>query len=74
MEHRGGVPGSRDDWRPLSLAEVRKQHIQRVLAMCKREPSRAAHVLGIGRTSLYRYLKEGGYGQSVIARAKAVGG
>ena len=34
---------------------------------------RAAQVLGIGRTSLYRYLKEGGYDQSVIARAKAAG-
>ena len=68
------MPGSRDDWRLLSREEVRKQHIQRVLAMCKREPLRAAHVLGIVRTRLYRYLKEGGDDQSVIARAKAVGG
>jgi len=35
---------------------------------------RAAQVLGIGRTSLYRYLKEDGYDQNVIARAKAAAG
>jgi ActR/RegA family two-component response regulator len=49
-----GGAGSRDDWRPLSLEEVRKQHIQRVLAMCKGNRLRAAQVLGIGRTSFYR--------------------
>jgi DNA-binding NtrC family response regulator len=32
-------------------------HIQRVLAMCMGNRLRAAQVLGIGRTSLYRYLK-----------------
>jgi DNA-binding NtrC family response regulator len=58
LQHRGTGPGSRDDWRPLSMEEVRKQHIQRVLAMCKGNRFRAAQVLGIGRTSLYRYLKE----------------
>ena len=46
-----------DDWRPLSLEEVRKIHIQRVLEMCQGNRLRAAQVLGIGRTSLYRYLK-----------------
>ncbi len=48
----GGV-----DWRPLSLDEVSKIHIQRVLQMCMGNRLRAAQVLGIGRTSLYRYLK-----------------
>ncbi len=48
----GGV-----EWRPLSLEEVSKVHIQRVLQMCMGNRLRAAQVLGIGRTSLYRYLK-----------------
>jgi ActR/RegA family two-component response regulator len=42
-----GGAGSRDDWRPLSLEEARKQHIQRVLAMCKGNRLRAAQVLGM---------------------------
>jgi transcriptional regulator with PAS, ATPase and Fis domain len=50
-----GVGG--DDWRPLSLEGVRKVHIQRVLDMCQGNRLRAAQILGIGRTSLYRYLK-----------------
>jgi DNA-binding protein Fis len=41
----------------LSLGEVRKIHIQRVLNICQGNRLRAAQVLGIGRTSLYRYLK-----------------
>jgi DNA-binding NtrC family response regulator len=53
---------------------VRKQHIQRVLAVCKGNRLRAAQGLGIGRTSFYRYLKERGYDQNVIARAKAAAG
>ena len=46
-----------NDWKPLSLEEVRKVHIQRVLEMCQGNRLRAAQFLGIGRTSLYRYLK-----------------
>lgn len=46
-----------DSWRPLPLEEVRKQHIQRVLEMCNGNRVRAAQMLGIGRTSLYRFLK-----------------
>jgi two-component system, NtrC family, response regulator HydG len=53
--------GSVDDWQPLSLEEVRKIHIQRVLDMCQGNRLRAAHILGIGRTSLYRYLKRDGH-------------
>ncbi len=44
-------------WRPLSLNEIRRQHIRRVLEMCEGNRVRAAQILGIGRTSLYRFLK-----------------
>jgi DNA-binding NtrC family response regulator len=44
-------------WRPLSLEEVERSHIQRVLEMCNGNQVRAAEILGIGRTSLYRHLK-----------------
>ena len=47
-------------WRPLPLEEVRRLHIQRVLEMCEGNRVRAAQILGIGRTSLYRYLKREG--------------
>jgi DNA-binding NtrC family response regulator len=46
-----------ENWRPLPLDEVRSVHIQRVLEMCHGNRVRAAQVLGIGRTSLYRFLK-----------------
>ncbi len=48
-----------DTWRPVPLEEVRSQHIQRVLEMCEGNRVRTAQILGIGRTSLYRYLKRG---------------
>jgi transcriptional regulator of acetoin/glycerol metabolism len=40
---------------------VRKHHIQKVLQMCNGNRLRAAQILGIGRTSLYRYLKRDGF-------------
>ncbi|HVA95867.1 MAG TPA: sigma-54 dependent transcriptional regulator [Candidatus Dormibacteraeota bacterium] len=46
-----------DSWHPLPLEEVRRQHIRRVLESCEGNRVRAAHMLGIGRTSLYRFLK-----------------
>ena len=46
-----------DDWQPLSLDGVRKVHIQKVLETCNGNRLRAAQILGIGRTSRYRYLK-----------------
>jgi DNA-binding NtrC family response regulator len=57
-------PGSQlrsgaDAWRPLPLEEVRRQHIRRVLEVCEGNRVRAAQMLGIGRTSLYRFLKRG---------------
>ncbi len=60
LQHRNSrLPGD-EDWRPLSLDEVRKHHIQKVLQMCNGNRLRAAQILGIGRTSLYRYLKRDG--------------
>lgn len=46
-----------ETWRPLPLNEVRRIHIQRVLEMANGNRVRAAQLLGIGRTSLYRFLK-----------------
>ena len=57
LQHRGVRATAGDDWRPLSMEEMRKVHIHRVLDMCQGNRLRAAQVLGIGRTSLYRYLK-----------------
>jgi DNA-binding NtrC family response regulator len=45
------------DWRPLPLDEMRRIHIQRVLEVCNGNRVHAARMLGIGRTSLYRFLK-----------------
>lgn len=56
-----------ENWRPLPLDEVRRAHIQRVLEMCNGNRVRASQVLGIGRTSLYRFLKR-------MAKQKAVKG
>jgi DNA-binding NtrC family response regulator len=55
-----GSASAGDAWRPLSLEDVRRLHIQRVLEMCEGNRVRASQVLGIGRTSLYRYLKRAG--------------
>ena len=49
---------SGDAWRPIPLEEVRRQHIRRVLDSCEGNRVRAAQMLGIGRTSLYRFLKK----------------
>jgi DNA-binding NtrC family response regulator len=53
--HRAGSPDA--TWSPLPLEEIRSEHIQRVLDMCHGNRVRTAQVLGIGRTSLYRFLK-----------------
>jgi DNA-binding NtrC family response regulator len=49
-----------EPWRPIPLEEVRKKHIQHILEMCRGNRVRAAQMLGIGRTSLYRHLKREG--------------
>jgi transcriptional regulator with PAS, ATPase and Fis domain len=54
---RGRVSVTEENWRPFPLDEVRSVHIERVLEMCKGNRVRASQLLGIGRTSLYRFLK-----------------
>jgi hypothetical protein len=57
------------------LDEVRKVHIQKVLELCQGNRLRAAQILGIGRTSLYRYLKRDGVGgRSDPANGEAANG
>jgi DNA-binding NtrC family response regulator len=56
---------SDENWRPLPLDEVRRMHIQRVLDLCKGNRVRTAQVLGIGRTSLYRFLKRSTNGNAM---------
>jgi DNA-binding NtrC family response regulator len=60
LQHPGPRSLEGDDWKPLSLEDVRKMHIRRVLELCQGNRLRAAQILGIGRTSLYRYLKRDG--------------
>jgi DNA-binding NtrC family response regulator len=71
LQHRGPRGLNGDEWRPLSLEEVRKMHIQRVLEMCQGNRLRAAQILGIGRTSLYRYLKHDGSDTSKVKAGNA---
>jgi DNA-binding NtrC family response regulator len=71
VQHRGLRRPEGGDWRPLALDEVRKLHIQRVLELCLGNRLRAAQLLGIGRTSLYRYLQCDGY--EICAREKSGG-
>jgi DNA-binding NtrC family response regulator len=60
---------SGQDWQPLPLREMRRIHIHRVLDTCNGNRVRAARVLGIGRTSLYRFLKSAD--KRATARASA---
>jgi DNA-binding NtrC family response regulator len=57
---RHSLPLTGPDWRPVPLDEVRRVHIERVLESCQGNRVKAAHMLGIGRTSLYRFLKRTG--------------
>jgi len=52
---RAALPS--EGWQPAPLEEMRRIHIERMLAMCNGNRVRAARILGIGRTSLYRFLK-----------------
>ena len=66
---QGRTGAGNETWRPLPLEEVRRLHIQRVLEMCEGNRVRAAQILGIGRTSLYRYLKRRNKNKTEIAPA-----
>ena len=56
LQHRNSSLAGDEDRHPLSLDEVRKHHIQKVLHTCNGSRLRAAQTLGIGLTNLYRYL------------------
>jgi DNA-binding NtrC family response regulator len=45
----------------LPLQEVERMAIEQALAYTRGDRSMAAHLLGIGRTTLYRKLKEYGH-------------
>jgi DNA-binding NtrC family response regulator len=72
LQNRGASGTHGDQWRPLSLDEVSKVHIQRVLDMCQGNRLRAAQILGIGRTSLYRYLKRAAAAKKVETKSESV--
>ena len=57
LEHQSRRSGEGEDWMPMSLDALRSLHVRRVLEMCQGNRLRAAQILGIGRTSLHRYLK-----------------
>jgi DNA-binding NtrC family response regulator len=57
LQKPGATRESGEAWLPLPLEEIRRQHIERVLEMCHGNRVRASQLLGIGRTSLYRFLK-----------------
>jgi DNA-binding NtrC family response regulator len=59
---------SDESWLPLPLEEVRRIHINRVLEVSHGNRVRAAQLLGIGRTSLYRYLKRANRPMKAAAR------
>jgi len=71
LQQRNSGSAEGDDWRTLSLGELSKIHIQRVLDICKGNRLRAAQILEIGRTSLYRYLKRDG--ENTKTKAKSGG-
>ncbi|MGA7855413.1 MAG: sigma-54 dependent transcriptional regulator [Candidatus Acidiferrales bacterium] len=65
------VSSPNGSWSPLPLDEVRSVHIQRVLEMCHGNRVRTAQVLGIGRTSLYRFLKRSDKQKASVAKGAA---
>jgi DNA-binding NtrC family response regulator len=58
LQHPSPRAWDQEDWTPMLLDDMCKIHIHRVLNMCKGNRRRASHMLGIGRTSLFRTLKQ----------------
>jgi Nif-specific regulatory protein len=59
LGRRGGA-GAGGEFRPRPLAEVEREHILETMAAVDDNRSRAAELLGIGRNTLLRKLKEYG--------------
>ena len=68
---RHRMPLAGNEWRPVPLDEIRRVHIERVLEACGGNRVKAAHMLGIGRTSLYRFLKRSARRATVAANGAA---
>jgi DNA-binding NtrC family response regulator len=60
------------DWDPelCSLEEVQRRHVLRVLKAVKDNKAQAAEILGIGRTTLYRFMLENEVGAENEAKQK----
>jgi DNA-binding NtrC family response regulator len=73
LQHSAPSPEG-EGWKQLSLDELCTLHILRVLEMCGGDRVQAARMLGIGRTTIYRYLnqiKQAGELQKKAKRAVA---
>jgi len=57
----------------MPLSEIEKRAILEALDYTKGDHSMAAHLLGIGRTTLYRKLKEYRLGETEIPGSKPMG-
>ena len=67
-----GMAGSQG-WEPLTLEELQRRHIQKVLEFTGGNKKRAAQILGIERCTLYAKLKTIGGGSSQKAGPNASG-
>jgi DNA-binding NtrC family response regulator len=56
----GGAGHGRDAFHPRPLVDVEREHVLRTLEAVDGNRSRAAELLGIGRNTLLRKLKEYG--------------
>jgi DNA-binding NtrC family response regulator len=55
--HRRDSPLEVAGWKQLTLKEMGLLHIERVLDMCNGSRTQSARILGIGRTTLHRYIR-----------------
>lgn len=61
LQANTGPLSAAPDLRLVSLDELERRHIDRVLAHCQGNKTKAAEILGIDRASLWRKLKRYGY-------------